>query len=257
MIRSTVVTRLLPAIALASAACHADIADVDSAYYRWDGRQVHCAIDIDTITRNDRASIDRGLDRAVARGEVLELFAHVPGQTIALDAIETIVADAQARGLAFVTYADLANDTVPHGGGLALAFDDNAVDAWLSTRDVLQRYGARVTFFVTRYARLTDAAHQAIAQLAADGHDIEAHSVNHLRGPKYVDDHGLHAYIADEIAPSIDVLVADGYPITTFAYPFGARTDETDVAIARLDHVKLLRSVSFAWHGLPDSPCPY
>jgi hypothetical protein len=46
----------------------------------------------------------------------------------------------------------------------------------------------------------------------------------------------------------------DGYPITSFAYPFGARTRELDAAI--LNHVAILRSVSFSFGFPVRDACP-
>ncbi len=247
----------LAVVAALAGACQMKAGDDNSAFYAWDGRKMHCPIDIDTVARNSIASIDSGLDRARDRGEVFELYAHIPGETVEPDKIAQVFADAQARGLQFVTYADMAADRVPHVGSLAFAFDDSAVTAWMSVRPILQQYGARVTFFITRYARMYDSERADIATLAGDGHDIEAHTVNHLRGPKYVEDFGMDAYIADEVQPSIDLLVADGYPVTTFAYPFGARTPETDKAIFERSHVQLIRSVSFTYGAPVESPCPF
>jgi hypothetical protein len=251
---SSITMRGLAFAVLTVSACHQQIAAEDSAYYRWDGRRMHCAINIDALDHNGISDIAAGLDRARDRGQVLELYAHIPGETISPDVIASVLADAQERGLAWVTYADMANDSAPHVGGLALAFDDSAVTAWMSVRPLLQQYNARITFFLTRYARFNAVDRANIALLAADGHDIEAHTVNHLRGPQYVDDFGMPAYLADEVQPSIDLLVTDGYPVTTFAYPFGARTGETDRAI--FDRVQHIRSVAFSYGAPIESPCP-
>ena len=234
-------------------ACQAGIDEVDGAYYGGGPRRVHCSIDIDSVTRNDDASIDAGLDRARDRGEVLELFAHDPGVTVSWDSVEHVFAGAVARGLPFVAYGDLARGDVT-GPGLAFSFDDTSVGAWTDGRALFAKYGARLTFFVTRYDRLDPEQHAQLQQLAADGHDIEAHSVQHLRGPVVVEAEGLAGYLADEVQPSIDRLRADGYTITTYAYPFGARTDETDRAI--LERVPILRSVAMTWGGVIEDPCP-
>lgn len=46
---------------------------------------------------------------------------------------------------------------------------------------------------------------------------------------------GTAAYLADEVAPSIDELVAAGYPrAAIFAYPGGASTDEINDAVLQL-----------------------
>jgi len=238
-----------------SAACHYDVGSADSAFYNWDGRKVHCAIDIDTSARIGNASIDTGLDRARDRGEVLELYNHNPGVTIATDVIEHVLAGAQSRGLAFVTYADMAKGIRPTGGGLAYSFDDAHVKEWIAQRDLFKQYGARITFFVAYWTQLDATDRASLHDLSDDGHDIEAHSVKHYRGPVYVEQNGLTAYLEDEVLPSIDNLDNDGFPpVSVFAYPYGARTDETDRAI--LGHVDIVRSVAYAWESPATDPCP-
>jgi len=54
--------------------------------------------------------------------------------------------------------------------------------------------------------------------------------------------------------PSCEVLRADGFELSAFAYPFGARTGELDRAL--LAEVPILRSVSFSYTGVIASPCP-
>jgi Polysaccharide deacetylase len=234
------------------AACQHDVAATDGAFYDWSDRRMHCAVDLDASARNDLASVDTGLDRARDRGEVLELYAHHPGVTLSWSTVEHVLAGAKDRGLTFYTYGDLARGATA-GPGLLLSFDDAWVDAWSTGRDLFQRYGARVTFFIAYYPRYTDAMKAELQQLAADGHDVEAHSITHSRAPEYVEAKGLAAYIDEDVVPSIDLLRDDGYDVTTFAYPFGSRTTETDHAI--FEHVRLIRSVAFTWSGV-ESPCP-
>jgi peptidoglycan/xylan/chitin deacetylase (PgdA/CDA1 family) len=235
-----------------AAGCRTDLGDLDGVFYDGDGRVVHCAVGLDSVAGNSWASIDSALDRAAERDEVVELYAHRPALSVPLATIEHVLAGARDRNLAFVTYADFAAGGGT-GPGLALSFDDSGVSSWIEARPLFQRYQARVTFFVSRYAGMSDDNHGLIRELANDGHDIAAHSVMHLRAPSYVEDHGLRAYLDDEALPSIDVLRADGYPVTAYAYPFGARTDELDRALA--EHVAILRSVSFSVAG-PSDPCP-
>jgi peptidoglycan/xylan/chitin deacetylase (PgdA/CDA1 family) len=236
------------------AACHYDVGSADSAFYNWDQRKVHCAIDIDTSARIGDASIDTGLDRARDRGEVLELYNHEPGVTIQRDVIEHVLAGAQSRGLTFVTYADMAKGIKPPGGGLAYSFDDAYISEWIATRDLFIQYNARLTFFIAFWDQLSDKDKASIHMLADDGHDIEAHSVKHQRGPVYVEENGLGSYMSDEVQPSIDNLRNDGFDVSVFAYPYGARTDETDRAI--LDRVDILRSVAYTWDSPATDPCP-
>jgi peptidoglycan/xylan/chitin deacetylase (PgdA/CDA1 family) len=237
-----------------AAGCQHDIGDTDGAFYDWSGRAMHCAVDIDSSTLNNaHSSIDSGLDRARDRGEVVELYAHHPGVTVAIDDIDYVLAGARDRGLDFVTYKDFADPNQNPRGALALSFDDTTIAAWHDQLPLFAKYDARITFFLSRYEYITDDERQLLHEIAEAGHDVEAHTVNHLRAPDYVEANGMAAYVGDEVMPSIQLLEADGYSVTAFAYPFGSRTDQTDHAI--LEHVQTLRSVVFTWSEVA-SPCP-
>ena len=238
---------------LLGAGCQMDIADIDAAFYDWSGRSMHCGVDIDTKHDISRSSIAGGLDRAAARGEVVELYAHHPGMTVPIDTIEYVLSGAHDRGLAFFTYADFADPSTTPRAGIALSFDDTSVDAWYAQRALFQQYGAHVTFFVSRYRDLGPDQVNELQELAADGHAIEAHSVQHLSGPDDVEQNGIASYMNDEIVPSVEALQQDGYSVNAFAYPFGLRTSETDRAIEK--HVAVLRSSVFTHPG-DVSPCP-
>lgn len=227
---------------------------MDEVYYRGPGPRVLCAVGIDSFDPDDDASIAAGLDRARDDGLVLQLYGHVPGSTHAVARVEAIAAGAAARGLQSFTYGELA-DGPPPTAGLALSFDDRAIDAWYDVAAILDRHGVRATFFVTRYHLWTEADRAKLRELAARGHGVEAHAVLHQRAPEYAEEHGLAAYVADEVVPSLDRLRVDGFAPRVFAYPFGARTGELDRAV--LEHVDLVRSVSFAFGDpLVSDPCP-
>jgi peptidoglycan/xylan/chitin deacetylase (PgdA/CDA1 family) len=223
-------------------------------YYRWDDRRVLCAAGVDTVSGNSLDSIRGALDRALADESVVLLFGHEPGGTLPLDRLDAVLAHAAAIGLPPVTFTELAAGGPPRAG-YSLSLDDAHVDAWYDARPIFDRHGARISFFVTRYQAMREPQRARLAELAADGHDVQAHTVDHLRAPLYVEEHGLDAYLADEALPSIDALRDDGYHVVAFAYPFGARTSELDDAL--LEHVPLLRSVSFStgYPGIVD-PCP-
>lgn len=233
------------------AACRTEVDEVDRAFYDGDGRKVHCAINLDGKAGN-MSSIDTALDRARDGDRIVELYAHRPGVTVEVADIEHVLAGAVDRGLEFFTYRDFAGG-IERRPGLALSFDDASIVEWHALRPLFQQYRARVTFFITRYARQDDDRKAMIRELASDGHDIAAHGVDHLRAPTYVEEHGLTAYMKYEATPSIRLLREDGYDVTSFAYPFGARTEELDAEL--LEHVSLLRSVSFSLEGVVD-PCP-
>lgn len=218
----------------------------DSLFYNWDDRRVMCGQSVDDFKGLDLSRVIDHLDEAAATGEVFNAYAHSPGSSVQLATLDRVFTAAEDRGLDFVTYTDLLDRRQPRAA-LAFGFDDDDVAGWLDARDLLRRHRARVTFFVTRYAAMTAEQRAGIRQLADDGHDIQAHSVNHLHAAAYVAEHGLDAYLADEALPSIDVLAADGYPVIAYAYPFGEHTAELDDAL--LDHVALVRTTP--------GPCPW
>jgi hypothetical protein len=235
-----------------TAGCQASLDQIDGAFYNGDHRLVHCAVNLDTSARTSLESIDSALDRARDRGEVAELYTHHPGVTVPVGKIEHVLAGARDRGLAFYTYSDFVHDR-PIAGGLALSFDDTSIDAWFALRPLFDQYGARATFFVSRYQNVGPVQRDELQQLSADGHAIEAHTVNHLRAPDYVEQNGLNAYLRDEVDPSFEMLRRDGFVADAFAYPFGARSEQIDHAVGK--RVSVLRSVAFTYELVGD-PCP-
>jgi Polysaccharide deacetylase len=242
------------ALALAMSACATDLTDTDDAYETWAGQRVLCGIGIDGNKIPVR-TLEAGMRRARDRGEVLILFAHIPGQTIARDRVDDVLAAADRVGLPYVTFPELADPAMVGKPGLAFGFDDYSVDAWYGLRDLFQAHAARITFFVSNYGDITAAGHAELRALAGDGHAIEAHGMGHRDAADYVDEHGLSAYLADEIDPMLSAMAADGFHPTTFAYPFGDRTQELDIAL--LHRFQLLRSVTYLDKSLINSaPCP-
>jgi hypothetical protein len=218
---------------LGAVGCGLALRDDDKIYYSGLVEpQIQCAASIDD--KFDVSAGDDDLGHAIARahiqGRTLHLYAHDPGRTVSFATVEKVLAMAARRKMGMVTYRQLG--TGGKHGSIALSFDDDFVDHWTAMRPLLARYGAHVTFFVTRYAQLTDDQRRQLRALADDGHDIELHSVSHQNAVEYAAAHGVQAYVDDEILPELDAMEADGYDITSFAYPFGARSDELDAALA-------------------------
>ena len=245
---------VLAALAAGCASCEAPIADEPGAFYAWDNRTVHCAVEIDKESHNDLSSILGGVDHAKDTGTVLELLVHRPGETMGWPEFEQMLSGIQERGVPFLTVTDMING--PPRAGVALMYDDAWIDTWMASTDLLTKYGAHVTLYVAWYMRLEDSQRAQLRQLADMGHDVQSHSVNHLRGTDYVDQNGLDAYINDEVMPSIEALTNDGYNITSFAYPFGMRNDEIDHAILATGQVQTLRAL-VQTSRFRESSCPY
>jgi hypothetical protein len=237
------------AVLVLLAACGAQPSKHDADYlsYTWDDRDVLCSDAIDDIESPVNWDfIDKEIALAARDKWALILHAHTPGVTVTRDSIERALSDAEEAGLEPLTFRDLQPGQ-PRAA-LALAFDDNAPDQWFTIRDLLAKYNAHVTFFVARYTEMTPLGHEELQMLYQDGNDLEPHTVNHLHGPDYVAQHGMQAYLDDEVLPSFKVLTDAGYPsATAFAYPFGEHTGEMDLAV--LQYVSKVRTTP--------GPCPW
>jgi hypothetical protein len=231
------------------------IAETDGAFYTWDESRVLCGVGLDDVSGNGVNSFIEGMNRALERREVLVVFGHKPGIDHSLDKLEAVLSAANGLDLPFITFKDLLDPDTPAGPGIALTFDDTGVDQWYGIRELLADYGARVTFFVTRFHKLGDERISMLHELRADGHAIEAHGRHHLDAPEYVEEHGMQAYVDDELVPSIEVMREAGFEPRSFAYPFGSRTPALDRVV--LDHVALVRSVSWTLDApFVSDPCP-
>ena len=216
--------------------------------YDWDGNHVVCSQPTDDYqTPEPWDRIEAELLLAQENAWVAIMHGHIPGETISRETLDHIFSIAEEDGLDFVTFRDLDAPDAVRRGALAFAFDDSAVDQWVTLRDLFAQHHAHVTFFVARWQNMTDPQHQELAELAGDGHDIEPHTVNHLHGPDYVAANGMDAYLANEVLPSFQVLTDFGFPpAAAFAYPFGEHTPEMDTAI--LKYVDRVRTTP--------GPCP-
>lgn len=232
---------LLACGALAACRPAFDLADREDIFAEPGDRDVMCAASIEW-PHHDRAVIGAALDRARDQREVVELFAHDPGVTVPVDKIAMVLDDADARGLGYVTYRELAGG-VPREAALALSFDDYSIEDWHAMRDLFRRHGARVTFFVSDYDTFTADQRRLLDDLAADGHDVEYHSTRHQDARAYSQAHGIDAWLADDIDPALAAMRADGWDPTVFAYPSGHRTPATDRALLDREGFALLRGV--------------
>lgn len=155
--------------------------------------------------------------------------AHVPGESVSRDALERLFTLADKYGLETVGFDELVPGQ-PRAA-MAFAFDDNATDQWMSAMDIVEAHHARITFFVCRWPTMTDQDHANVHALFDKGHDIESHTVNHIHADEYVAENGLQAYMDNEVLPEKQLLDAEGFHTTSFAYPFGIHSAAMDDAI--------------------------
>jgi hypothetical protein len=229
------------ALAASSSGCGQPISDYDDLYAQGSRHYVLCSDSIDDKFHVSAAALDGALMRAEHMRHPLHLYAHKPGETVSMETLEVLLSGAEQHGLELVTYEELARGPIP--GSLALSFDDHGIAQWMTLRPLFARYHARATFFVSEFTSLTPEERAQLRQLADDGNDIEFHSTHHQNAAQYTAAHGVEAYVANEILPALQAMRDAGYPATVFAYPFGARTTETDDALRPyFTHLRAIRT---------------
>jgi hypothetical protein len=173
---------------------------------------------------------------ARANHDVLTFHGHEPGEGVQVSTIANVIELARRNDLPMLRYDEIATAT---RGGVALAIDDDAIDEWFALRDLFTQTGTHVTFFVTRWAYKPPEQIDKLLTLAADGHELEPHTVDHLHPIAYVRDHGIDAWIAEQVDPSIQIMRDAGFEPQFLAYPFGERDDEIDrAALERIQAVR-------------------
>jgi peptidoglycan/xylan/chitin deacetylase (PgdA/CDA1 family) len=225
--------------------CETQLSEMDSIYSRGADHSVLCGMNVDNKNLISNEAIEAGLERARIDGTVLHLYTHRPAGTVDESTIELVLAGAADRDLGFVTYRELADGT--KDAGLAFSFDDRDLRGWHALRPLFDRYGAKVTFFISQFFALEEEEIGMMRELAGDGHAIEYHSTNHLNAEEHSAANGVEGYIAEDILPDLQRMREAGFDPTSFAYPYGARTHATDAAV--LHHFRLLRAISYT--------CPY
>ncbi|MDA8326113.1 MAG: polysaccharide deacetylase family protein [Nitrospiraceae bacterium] len=127
------------------------------------------------------------------------------------------------------------------GPGVAISFDDAYVNEWYCLRDLLNKYAAKVTFFVSGFDLLPAESVEKLRILENDGHEIAFHGLRHLSAGKFVAENSLHKYLETEIFPGIDTMTRCGFSPATFSYPYGVRAPHIDAAL--LKYFKHVRGV--------------
>src|SRR5882762_3072327 len=93
-----------PCVLVGLTACTSrSLADYDAIYSKGADQYVLCGSSIDDKYHVAPEELDEAVARAHDDGTTLHLYTHVPGDTIAISSLEHLLAEATARGLAFVT----------------------------------------------------------------------------------------------------------------------------------------------------------
>ena len=119
--------------------------------------------------------------------------------------------------------------------GIVLTFDDDKIDNWYAYLPVLDSAGAKVTFYICKYNRLTIEQKRKLEVIKSHGHEIAFHSTNHYNMEEYVykSKHTIEELVQCEVEAGLKMMNKDGFYPTTFAYPYGAHNGVIDKALMR------------------------
>jgi peptidoglycan/xylan/chitin deacetylase (PgdA/CDA1 family) len=111
----------------------------------------------------------------------------------------------------------------PDGAGLLLSFDDHFFRNWRNNFDLFDRYGAKVTFFITggldtniNTSPGEMSARDFCAEALRRGHGLGYHSRSHIDLTKV----SRRTFDSETVA-AVAAFSATGIPLGSFAYPFG------------------------------------
>jgi peptidoglycan/xylan/chitin deacetylase (PgdA/CDA1 family) len=122
--------------------------------------------------------------------------------------------------------------TEPYTAGVVISFDDAYVDEWFETDKVLKKYDWKATFCVCKIDSIGRSQINKLLQLQKEGHEIAGHGYHHYNAVTYVQKHGIDSYVKQEIEPMIQSMRKHSFKVTSFAYPYGERSDLLDKTLS-------------------------
>ena len=131
----------------------------------------------------------------------------------------------------------------PLKAGVVISFDDAYVDEWFEADKVLRKYDWKATFFVCKIDSIGKPQLQKLHQLQDEGHEIAGHGYHHYNAIKFVQKNGIEEYLKQEIDPMIASMKRLKFNVTSFAYPYGARSSALDSALSH--KFKMIRGRDF------------
>jgi peptidoglycan/xylan/chitin deacetylase (PgdA/CDA1 family) len=130
----------------------------------------------------------------------------------------------------YIYILGISNTVIPQSfnPGIMLTFDDAHVNEWHAQLDLFDQYNARVTFFTCCMYAIGSPEESQILDIKDHGHEIAGHGYDHLNVVDYLQSHTEQNYIDVEIQPLLDYFTGLSIDLSSFAYPWGERTPQSD-----------------------------
>ena len=137
--------------------------------------------------------------------------------------------------------------------GLVLSFDDAYVNEWFDADKVLKKYSYKATFCVSKIDSLDETEIKKLLKLQSEGNEIAGHGYHHYNAVKFVQKYGIEEYVKQEIEPMIESMKKHSLNVTSFAYPYGERSELLDKALS--DKFKIIRGRAFCGNAPEKEGC--
>lgn len=193
------------------------------------------AVSLDPRHGNALTAVLAALHRAAERQEFLHLYGHDIGfhggpWVVSPAALNALLDAAHARGLVVTSYERwLARPALR--AGVVISFDDDYTRRWRAHLSGWAVRDASATLFVKRPGELETSQWDDLQVLKAAGHEVACHGARHVRAAPFVRQHGVAAWLRDEVDAAVGVLEAQGLAPEAFSYPYGSRNAKTDRAL--------------------------
>ena len=143
-----------------------------------------------------------------------------------------------------------------YNGGIALSWDDTGnIDPCYENLETFQKYNATCTVNLYSFSSSSQSAKDNLSALHSAGWEIAAHGQNHLDSIAFLNNHTSQEWLDQEILPNIAEITGYGYPVKSFAYPFGSQNDTTDALLA--PYFRTLRATNFGTVNVNESTAYY
>ncbi|TDD95596.1 polysaccharide deacetylase [Flavobacterium cellulosilyticum] len=140
-------------------------------------------------------------------------------------------------------------------GGVVLTFDDDYVEDWKKADTKLRDYSWKATFCICRIGIMNRDRMHTLQDFQNYGHEIAGHGANHVNTLDYIATNGFQKFYEDEITPMMAKMNANGLNVTSFAYPYGVRSNLTDEQLFKTFSV--LRATTYGAYIPENQSCYY
>ncbi|MBQ9335937.1 MAG: polysaccharide deacetylase family protein [Lentisphaeria bacterium] len=122
-------------------------------------------------------------------------------------------------------------------GAVCFTFDDSHGANWVKADAVFKQYQAHATFFF--HGEITPERVEAMKTLQQAGHSIGLHALHHRNAIPLQPGYSPAEYFEKEVKPQLDVCIANGVKIRSFAYPNNRHDDAFDQEMFKhFDHLR-------------------